>query len=141
VDTGLHYKNMTRQQAFDKFKEFAWATGDVVSKEVVRYQSGPGQATSYMIGQQELVRLREYAEKELGSQFKLKDFHYQILSQGGAPLSYYKNMITKYVSCVKKPTKSDDCNFAAVSEPKPSVKRTVSRKDFINLRKIKPILR
>lgn len=135
---------MTRQQAIQKFADFAWATGDVVSKEVVRYQSTPGQATAYMIGREELMRLRRKAEKELGNKFNLKDFHYKILSQGSAPLDCYKNVIDSYISCLKKASKPQDCKLAEVKStiPKEGEARTGSRKGSIHFRrKIIPYLR
>ena len=137
VDTGLHYRKMTKQQAIQKFEEFAWATGDVVSKEVVRYQSTPGQATAYMIGRQELLRLRNKAQKELGSSFQIKDFHYKILSQGSAPLDLYENVIDRYINCVKKPSKSQDCKFTKVKSTTylDGVVRTGSKKGSIHFRR------
>lgn len=78
-----------------------WDDGDVMQKEVTRYQSVPGQATSYMIGQLHIMKLREKAEKELGKAFDLKEFHFQLLYQGSAPLSYLEESITQYVECVK----------------------------------------
>lgn len=128
---------MTKQQAIQKFEEFAWATGDVVSKEVVRYQSSPGQATAYMIGRQELLRLRQKAERELGSSFEFKDFHYKILSQGSAPLDCYDNVIDRYISCLKKPAKSQNCKLPAVKSTilKDGEVRTGSKKGSIHFRR------
>lgn len=77
----------------------------MAAKEVTRYQSGPGQATAYMIGQLHIMKLREYAKKELGKKFSLKDFHYHILYQGSAPLGHLEDSIRRYVSCVKNPDK------------------------------------
>lgn len=108
VDTGLHYRNMTRAEAIKLFEDYAWDSGDSITKEITRYQGEPGQASSYMIGRKSLMKVRSYAEKELGSEFKLKDFHYQVLSQGPAPLSYYDDHIDKFVKCVKSPT--GECN-------------------------------
>jgi len=94
---------MTRAEAIKLFEDYAWDSGDSITKEVTRYQGEPGQASSYMIGRKSLIKVRSYAEKELGDKFKLKDFHYQLLSQGPAPLSYYEDHIEKYVECVKSP--------------------------------------
>ncbi|EDO28640.1 predicted protein [Nematostella vectensis] len=104
VDSGLHYKNLTRADALKLFADFAWDTSALAELEVTRYQSAFGQATSYMIGQQQIVQLRQYAEKELGKDFSLKEFHYQLLSQGSSPLSHLKNSIERYVSCAKDKT-------------------------------------
>ena len=78
VDTGLHAKGLTRDKALEMFAKYAWDTSDVAQKEVTRYQSGPGQATSYMIGQLVIQKSREEAKKRLGQKFDLKEFHYQV---------------------------------------------------------------
>jgi len=70
-------------------------------KEVTRYQSAPGQATAYMIGQQYITKLRQNAQRLLGEKFDLRDFHYHLLSQGSAPLSYLEQTIEAYINCVK----------------------------------------
>ena len=72
---------MTRQEALDYHEEYAWDTTDKATKDVTRYQSNPGQATAYMIGQLEIWRLRNLTEqklKEAGKEFSEKDFHYQV---------------------------------------------------------------
>ena len=99
VDTGLHYKGMSRDQALGLFAKYAWDNTDVAKKEVTRYQSGPGQATAYMIGQLALIRMRKKARKRLGRKFKLKDFHYYVLSRGSAPLSYIAEQVDLYSKC------------------------------------------
>lgn len=60
------------------FEDFTWDTGDFARKEIVRYMSDPGQATAYMLGRLEIIKMRKKAEKELGFKFNLKDFHYQV---------------------------------------------------------------
>ncbi|XP_031562253.1 uncharacterized protein LOC116298050 isoform X3 [Actinia tenebrosa] len=65
VDTGLHYKGFSHQKALQYFQEYMWETSDVMQQEVMRYQSVPGQATAYMVGQQHIIKLREHAQKEL----------------------------------------------------------------------------
>ncbi|KXJ27498.1 uncharacterized protein LOC110235879 [Exaiptasia diaphana] len=146
VDTGLHYRNMSRDEAIKMFEEYAWDSGDSVTKEVTRYQGNPGQATSYMIGQRLLLKIREYAKKELGSKFDLKDFHFQVLSQGTAPLSYFEDHIKKYVECAKSP--SGDCQ-SLLNPPKPTASKvmddeTGTKRDIIRPHTkpvIKPVFR
>lgn len=99
VDTGLHFMGMTRDQAIQLFSDYAWDDTDVALKEVTRYQSGPGQATAYMIGQQAFIDMRENAQKKLGSKFDIRDFHFYLLSQGPAPLDYVAKQINNYVEC------------------------------------------
>lgn len=99
VDTGLHYKRLKRDEALHMFQKYLWDDSDIALKEVTRYQSAPGQATAYMIGQMHIIKLREYAKEKLGKAFNLKDFHLQLLYQGSAPLSFLEESIKEYVDC------------------------------------------
>ena len=105
VDTGLHYKGLNRDHALKMFQKYLWDDSDIALKEVTRYQSVPGQATSYMIGQLHIMKLREYAKKKLGKAFNLKDFHFQVLYQGSAPLSFLEESIKEYVDCALNKSK------------------------------------
>ncbi|XP_068693503.1 uncharacterized protein [Montipora foliosa] len=104
VDTGLHYVGFSRDQALKYFSDYAWDDTDLAKKEVTRYQSDPGQATAYMIGQLEIKKAGKYARDKLGDEFSLKDFHYQVLKQGSSPLAYLTDHINKYVACVEDST-------------------------------------
>ena len=99
VDSGLHFKGFSRQKALQFFADYAWDESDTAIKEVTRYQSAPGQATAYMIGQQHIKKLRNEAKKVLGDKFDLRDFHYHLLSQGSSPLSHLEQSIHAYVNC------------------------------------------
>ena len=101
VDSGLHYQGFSRQKALKFFADYAWDKSGEALREVTRYQSAPGQATAYMIGQQHIKKLREYAKNNLKDKFNLRDFHYHLLSQGSSPLSYLEESIETYVKCVK----------------------------------------
>lgn len=81
MDAGLHSKGKTRAWALNLFKQYAWDTSDVAVKEVTRYQSLPGQAVTYMLGQLAIMRLRQEANSTLKEKFDIKDFHYQVNSQ------------------------------------------------------------
>lgn len=104
VDTGLHYKGMTRHQALQLFSKYAWDESDVAEKEVTRYQSGPGQATAYMIGQRAIMDMRNKAIQKLGQKFRLQDFHYYILSRGVGPLDFVAGQIDRYIECENNPS-------------------------------------
>ena len=93
------------------FEKYAWDTSDFAVKEVTRYQSDPGQATAYMLGRLALIQLRNKTEKALGEKFSLKDFHYQVLSQGSAPLSFLQSHIDKYIKCMKKDLGEEECSY------------------------------
>ena len=93
VDTGLHTKGWTRQQAIDY--------GIKVS-EVERYVAAPGQACAYMIGQLKILEVREKARRELGDKFSLKDFHNVVLRTGVVPLEVLEEVVDEYIK-TKKP--------------------------------------
>lgn len=89
VDTGLHAKGWTRQQAIDY---------GVPPSEVDRYVVFPGQACSYMIGQLKLVELRERARAALGDNFSIREFHNVVLGAGIVPLSMMENIVDTYIA-------------------------------------------
>ncbi len=64
------------------FAKYAWDKSDLAEKEILRYQSNPGQATAYMIGQLDIWRYRNETKEALGDKFSLQEFHFQTLSQG-----------------------------------------------------------
>lgn len=109
VDTGLHSKQLTREDALNMFQKYVWDDSDITLKEVTRYQSAPGQATSYMVGQLHIMKLRQYAKKRLGKNFNLKDFHFHVLSQGSVPLEFLEQSIEEYVDCTLNKQK-DGCD-------------------------------
>ncbi|KXJ22621.1 uncharacterized protein LOC110251997 [Exaiptasia diaphana] len=110
VDTGLHYKGMTRAEALKLLDEKAWDGTDLAEKEITRYQSNPGQATAYMIGQIDIKNARKKATDVLGKDFDLRDFHYQVLSQGSSPLGYLSDHVQRYIEC-KKDTSKEGCKM------------------------------
>lgn len=86
IDTGLHTKGWTRQQAVDyMMSNTAWPTVDI-ENDINRYISWPGQATSYMLGMLEIMRLRSLAEEQLGDRFDLSGFHDRVVGFGGVTL-------------------------------------------------------
>ena len=132
VDTGLHYTGLSRKNSLDIFDQKAWDNTDLAKKEVTRYQGWPGQATGYMIGQQHLLSLRKKAEEELGKKFNIKDFHFQILSQGNSPLSFVTDHVDRYIKCTLD-EKSPCCEYITGPEsiPLPGSARK-SNKRIIN---------
>ncbi len=86
IDTGLHTRGWTRQQAVDyMMSNTAWSETDI-QNDINRYISWPGQATSYMLGMLEIQRLRTLAEEELGDAFDLSAFHDRVVGFGGSTL-------------------------------------------------------
>jgi uncharacterized protein (DUF885 family) len=86
VDTGIHYKGWTRQQAIDFFKDNAAKTELDIVNEIDRYISMPGQALAYKIGQLKIKSLRQNAEIALGNEFDVRAFHDELLGGGALPL-------------------------------------------------------
>ena len=86
VDTGLHYKGWTRQQAIDFFKDNAAKTELDITNEIDRYIGNPGQALAYKIGQLKMLTIRQRAETALGDDFDVRAFHDEMLGAGALPL-------------------------------------------------------
>ena len=104
VDIDLNYYQKTTSFALDMYWKYLWEDNtDQAWKDILRSQSTPGLVTGYMIGQMEISRLRDIAERELGRDFDLKEFHYEVLRQGEIPLGYLEEHIRDYVACKKNP--------------------------------------
>ena len=116
IDTGLHSKSMTRDQAIDLFRRYMWDDSDVVVNEVSRYQAWPGQATSYMTGQLAIWRMRNETKERLGANFKLQDFHFHVLLHGEVPISYLQTYIKEYTYCVLNEGEKDCKEILAISK-------------------------
>jgi uncharacterized protein (DUF885 family) len=101
VDTGLHAKGWSRQQAIDYFAANAAKTPNDIAVEVDRYISWPGQALAYKIGQLKIVELRKRAEKALGKKFSLKAFHDEVLKDGAMPLEVLEAKIDRWIAATK----------------------------------------
>ncbi len=101
VDTGLHHKGWTREQAIQYMLEnSSMAESDVVS-EVERYIVWPGQALGYKIGQLEITKLRAEAEKALGAKFDIKGFHRVVLTAGQVPLPVLRELVMDWVKAAR----------------------------------------
>ena len=98
VDTGIHYKGWTRQQAIDYFTQNAAKSKEDIVNEIDRYITMPGQALAYKIGQLKLLELREQAEATLGDKFDIRDFHDVVLGSGSIPLNVLEANVQQWIS-------------------------------------------
>lgn len=97
VDTGIHAKGWTRQQAIEYMTENSALAPHNIASEVDRYIGWPGQATGYMLGQLTIRALRSRAEEELGEAFDLRAFHDEVLKDGSIPLPILEKQINHWV--------------------------------------------
>ena len=101
VDTGLHSKGWTREQAIQYSLENEAEPEASVISEIERYMANPGQALSYKIGQLKILELRKRAEAELGEDFDIRQFHNEVLETGAVPLELLENKIDAWIAEVK----------------------------------------
>jgi uncharacterized protein (DUF885 family) len=101
VDTGMHYKRWTREEAMKYMKEKTGMSDTEVRVEIERYIVWPGQALSYKVGMIKILELRERAMQELGNEFNIKDFHSAVLDHGNPPLFIVEEMVNKMIEDAK----------------------------------------
>lgn len=101
VDTGLHAKGWTKEQAIAYFQENSAITDQQALSEIERYITWPGQATGYKIGMIRIQEIRAKAEAELGDKFDIKGFHDAVLGGGALPLALLEKRVQMWVDHVK----------------------------------------
>jgi uncharacterized protein (DUF885 family) len=101
VDTGLHVRGWTEQEAIDYFLANTAAPTGQAQSEVRRYLVLPGQATSYMIGMMKIQDLRRKAEAELGDAFDMRAFHDTVLGGGAMPLAVLERRVDQWIAEVQ----------------------------------------
>jgi uncharacterized protein (DUF885 family) len=97
LDTGIHYKKWSRQQAIDYMRKNVPGSAEDQKNEIERYFVYPGQATAYMVGMLKMIELREKAKSALGAKFDIRDFHDVVLANGALPLSELEVLIDSYI--------------------------------------------
>ncbi|MED6342924.1 MAG: DUF885 domain-containing protein [Pseudomonadota bacterium] len=97
VDTGMHYKGWSREQAIEFFKENAAKTEQDIINEVDRYLIMPGQALAYKIGQLKIMELKKKSKESLGEKYDIKEFHHVILGEGALPLDILEEKVDQYI--------------------------------------------
>jgi uncharacterized protein (DUF885 family) len=98
VDTGIHHKRWTREQAIDYLKQNTPAPEAEVVKSIERYIVMPGQATAYKIGMLKILELRSAAETALGEAFDIRAFHDVILKNGALPLDVLEGQVRAWIA-------------------------------------------
>ena len=102
VDTGLHHKRWTREEAIDYLRQNTPNPEGDIEKAIERYIVYPGQATAYMIGKLKILELREQAREELGDAFDIRGFHDAILTSGPVPLDILEENVEAWVESVQR---------------------------------------
>ncbi len=97
IDTGIHAKGWSRQQALDYLGDNTSLSQANVRAEVDRYISWPGQALAYKLGEMKILELRTRAEIELGDRFDIREFHDVVLGQGALPLDLLDRIVSQYI--------------------------------------------
>ena len=98
VDTGIHYKKWTREEAIDYMKAKTGMSDTECRVEIERYIVWPGQALSYKVGMIKILELRAKAMNALGDRFNIKDFHSAVLDNGNPPLFIVEQMIDEMIA-------------------------------------------
>jgi len=97
VDTGVHAKGWTRQQALDYLASHTALPLHEVETEVDRYISWPGQALAYKLGELKIKELRRRSEQALGPRFDLREFHDVVLGSGAVPLNVLEKNVDRWI--------------------------------------------
>lgn len=98
VDTGIHAKGWTEEQAVDFMTTTGRQPADKARSEIRRYITLPGQATGYKIGMLKILELRQKAEKQLGPKFDIKGFHDLLIASGSQPLSILERRVDEWIA-------------------------------------------
>lgn len=97
VDTGIHAKKWTREEAIDYYKKNSPNAESDAVKMVERHIVMPGQATAYKIGMNKILELRAHAEKQLGEDFDIREFHDVVLTHGAIPLNVLEDFVNQWI--------------------------------------------
>ena len=98
VDTGMHAKGWTREEAIQYSLDHEAESEAAITSEIERYMVMPGQALSYKVGQLKILELRTRAQEALGDGFDIREFHRQVLSSGSLPLVLLEAKIDRWIA-------------------------------------------
>ena len=97
VDTGVHHKRWSREQAIAYLNDNTSSSEEANIKAIERYMVMPGQATAYKVGMLKILALREKARAELGDKFDIRGYHDVVLANGAVPLNVLENLVDEWV--------------------------------------------
>lgn len=97
VDTGIHEKRWSREEAYEFMRKHTPNSDHDLRSEIDRYISWPGQALAYKIGELKLKELRKLAETKLGDKFSIREFHDEVLKNGAVPLPLLEKIILQWI--------------------------------------------
>lgn len=97
LDVGLHVKGWSREKGIQYMKDLTPISEHLIESSIERYMASPGQALGYKIGQLKIMELRKKAERELGAEFNIAEFHEEVLSAGCVPLHILENKINVWM--------------------------------------------
>jgi uncharacterized protein (DUF885 family) len=112
VDTGIHRYGWTRDEALKYMQDNTALADQNIATEVDRYIVWPGQALSYMIGEQTILQLRGEAQRKLGAKYSLKDFDNVVLGQGSLPMAILKEVVNRWIDNTLAGEPADQLPFA-----------------------------
>jgi uncharacterized protein (DUF885 family) len=98
VDTGMHHKRWTREEAIDYMAQQTGSAESDVIAEIERYMAWPGQALGYKLGMLKILDLRRFAQSQLGEAFDLSAFHDVVLLGGAVPMSVLERNVKQWVA-------------------------------------------
>jgi uncharacterized protein (DUF885 family) len=102
VDTGMHARGWTREQAIQYSLDHEADSEDSITAEIERYMVAPGQALAYKIGQLKIRELRAKTEQVLGADFDVREFHRQVLESGSLPLALLEEKINRWIESAER---------------------------------------
>ncbi|HRQ65391.1 MAG TPA: DUF885 domain-containing protein [Xanthomonadaceae bacterium] len=97
VDTGMHHKRWTREQAIAYMRLYTGMGEDEVTAEIERYLVNPAQALAYKVGMLKMIELREKARRELGDRFDIREFHNVVLTSGSVPIFILERLVDEWI--------------------------------------------
>ncbi len=98
IDSGIHYKKWTREQAIGYMISVTGFTRELVITEVERYIVDPGQACAYQIGLLKILELKQKAQQQLKQKFDIRQFHNVLIANGAMPLKILEQQVEQYIA-------------------------------------------